>query len=45
MKAEIERQLEPFIGRPNNEETREEIKAAIKAYLLNEMEDDADAES
>ena len=39
MKADIERQLEPFIGRPNNEETREEVKAAIKAYLLNEKEE------
>ena len=39
MKTEIERKLEPFIGRPNNEETREEIKATIKAYLLNEEEE------
>jgi hypothetical protein len=38
MKADIERQLEPFIGRPNNEETREEIKAAIINYLTNEEE-------
>lgn len=39
MKADLERQLEPFIGRPNNEETREEIKAAIINYLINETEE------